>query len=388
MASPEVLDFAKLLAPIPGDDPAGTDLRADVTPGSAYYAVRDVRFANRAAERQLLAEPDSTAAPDWRPVLQRGLAVLTERAKDLEIATYVIEALVRLHGFAGLRDGFRLARELIERFWDGLYPRPDEDGLETRLAPLAGLNGQDAEGTLISPILSVPLTRSGRGGPFACYHVRQALTLRQIHDEQVRAARVQEGAVPPEVIDQAVRETSREFYTLLVQDLNQCEEEFAKLCQALEEKGGAYVPPASNIRGALAACREALNEVAGDKLPAPEPEQGPAAGPTTVNGQAADGTPIPTRAAVPPEFAAETAAEAVANRDHAFRLLLKVAAYFRHAEPQSVVSYGLEQVVRWGKMALPDLLNELIADDRPREQFCRQVGIRLARAAAVVEDES
>jgi type VI secretion system protein ImpA len=383
MSTPEILDFPKLLAPIPGDNPAGVDLRADARPGSVYHAVRDARLANRAAERQLLADPGNGTAPDWRPVLQRGLAVLAEKAKDLEIVAYVVEALVRLHGFAGLRDGFRLARELIEHFWEELYPLPDDDGLETRLAPLTGLNGRDAEGTLISPILCVPLTQRGSGGPFACYHVQQALALSQVNDEQVRANRLGEGTVPLEVIEQAVRETPSGFYALLVQDLSECEEEFAKLCQVLEEKGGADAPPASSIRGALAACQDALNEVAGARLPAPEPEQGAGAEATAANGQAVDGPLVSTRAAVPLAFAAETASEAVANRDHAFRLLLKVAEYFRRAEPQSVVSYGLEQVVRWGKMTLPDLLSELITDESPREQFCRQVGIRLARAAAV-----
>src|SRR5262249_38729729 len=156
--------------PVPGENPAGVDLRADTGPGSAYHAVRDARFANRAAERQMLADPAATP-PDWKPVLRGGAALLAEKSKDLEITAYVIEALVRLHGFAGLRAGFRLARELVERFWERLYPLPDEDGMETRLAPLTGLNGQDGEGTLVSPILCVPLIRGDESPPLACYQI-------------------------------------------------------------------------------------------------------------------------------------------------------------------------------------------------------------------------
>ena len=33
----------------------------------------------------------------------------------------------------------------MEQFWDGIYPLPDEDGLATRVAPLTGLNGEDAD---------------------------------------------------------------------------------------------------------------------------------------------------------------------------------------------------------------------------------------------------
>jgi type VI secretion system protein ImpA len=371
MASPAVLDFEKLLAPIAGDNPAGADPRADDSPASDYHAVRDARLANRAAERQLLADAGA-APPDWKPVLQRGAAVLSAKAKDLEIAAFVIEALVRLHGFAGLRDGFRLARELVERFWEQLYPLPDEDGTETRVAPLTGLNGADGEGTLVSPILCVPLT--GGDAPYACYHAQQVLALAQVKDEAVRARRVQDGAVPLERLQQAVAETPRDFFAALADDLAQCQEEFARLCAALDEKCGAHAPPTSNIRNALAACRDALEQVAGAKLPTPgEAEAAPE--------PAANGTaPAPGRTAGP--TAAAFSADAIATRDDAFKVLTEVAAYFRRAEPHSVMSYSLEQVVRWGNMPLPDLLRELITDESPRRQLFRHVGIRPAKASS------
>jgi type VI secretion system protein ImpA len=379
MPATEILDFAELLAPIAGDQPVGADPRSDASPGSAYYAVRDARLANRAAERQLLADPNDGSAPDWRPVLQRGTALLTEHAKDLEIAAYVVEALVRLHGFAGLCDGFRLARELVERYWDDLYPLPDEDGLEARLAPLIGLNGADGDGTLISPILSVPLTEAGNLPPFACYHVQQALALEKVQDENARAKRLQEGSVDLATIEQAVAETSREFYAGLVNDLRQCQDEYASLCRVLDEKCGSHCPPASNVRAALAACWEALDQVAGAKLPQEDHEGTSAADATPTNGQATAG-----HAPAPP---ATLSAESIVTRDDAFRLLLKVAEYFRRAEPHSVVSYSLEQVVRWGKMSLPELLRELITDEEPRQQFFRQVGIRSAPAATADAEE-
>src|SRR6516164_4991146 len=175
MASAAVLDLAKLVAPIPGQKPTGVDLREESSLNSAYYAIKDARNAARAAERQLVGDGEEpTSPPDWRPVLEHGMTVLAGQSKDLEIAAYVIEALVRLHGFAGLRDGFRLARGLVENYWDGLYPQPDEDGLVTRVAPLTGLNGDDAEGTLIQPIAKVPLTGGSSVGPFTQAHYLKA----------------------------------------------------------------------------------------------------------------------------------------------------------------------------------------------------------------------
>ena len=65
------------------------------------------------------------------------------------------------------------------------------------------------------------------------------------------------------------------------------------------------------------------------------------------------------------------------SRDDAFRTLMQVADFFRRTEPQSPIPYLLEQAVRWGKMPLPELLNEMLpADSIPAQSF-KLVGIRL-----------
>src|SRR5262249_9437319 len=160
------------------------------------YAIKDARNAARSAERQIVMEGEEGTTPaDWRPVLQHGQKALAQKTKDLEVVAYLIEALVREYGFAGLRDGFRLARELVEQYWDGLYPLPDEEGLATRVAPLTGLNGEEAEGTLIPPIMKVPITEGSSFGPYACFHYQQASALAQVTDEAARDKRLQQGAV-------------------------------------------------------------------------------------------------------------------------------------------------------------------------------------------------
>jgi type VI secretion system protein ImpA len=365
MASPEVLDFSALLAAIPGDKPAGVDLRADPSPNSAYYAVKDARSLARAAERQIVMEGEDTGATaDWRPVLQRGKEALAEQSKDLEITAYLIEALVRLEGFAGLRDGFRLARELVEQFWDGLYPLPDEEGMETRVAPLTGLNGDDAEGTLINPIARVPLTEGDSVGPYAYFHFQQASSLAQVPDEEAREKRVQQGAVSLAMFEKAVSESPAGFFTNLVEDLAQCQQEFEKLCTVLDERCEGKSPPASNIRTGLETCLDTVNSMARDKLAAASgtgeeasAEGDGEAGAAATGGQAAE-------------------AGVIRNREDAFRALTKVADFFRRTEPHTPVSYALEQVVRWGRMTLPELLTELIPEDAPRQQLFKQVGIR------------
>ena len=362
MPSPETLDVKRLGAPIPGPNPAGADLRAEAGPGSAYYRVKDARTAARAAERRELTGDSDGPPADWRPVLEHGVEALADKSKDLEITAYLIEALVRLHGFAGLRDGFRLTRELVDTLWDGLYPLPDEDGLETRLAPLTGLNGADAEGTLSAPILRVLVT-DGAAGRLSSSHYQEARALAKTADAKAREKKVAAGATTPEAFQKAVAETPPAFFRTLVEDLTQCQEEFVKLCAALEKRCGPdRAPPSSNIRNALATCLDVIKDAAREKLQ-------PASSNGAVRPPAADaaGSPVPAAPAPPNE---------VGTREDAFRELLKLADFFRRTEPQAVLSYALEQVVRWGRLSLPELMQELIPDEAPRKNLFKQVGIR------------
>jgi type VI secretion system protein ImpA len=368
MATPAVLDLDRLLAPTPGAQATGLDLRKDGSPGSAYYAIKDARNTARSLERQVVTAEDkgSVAPPDWKVVLDRAVQALAEKTKDLEIVAYLIEALVRQAGFAGLRDGFRLARELVEKFWDGLYPSPDEDGVATRIAPLVGLNGDDSEGTLLAPIKGVPLTTVTSQGQFSYADYDQALALRKITDAKQRERRIASGAVPLETIEKAVAETPAEFYRNLMDDLTACATQYSQLCDALQQRCGNKPPPSSAIRGLLESCQDTIKIVAKKKLESLTPAAKPDAKP----GKEADKT------ASDGEAAAGAERGALRTREDAFAALLDVAEFFRRTEPHTVISYTLEQIVRWGRMSLPELLSELIPEEAPRKNLFKQVGIR------------
>lgn len=373
MASPELLDFARLLAPIPGDNPAGGALREESALVPVYFKIKDARTAARAAERKALfpdeGDEDAGKTVDWSPILDQGIEILAERSKDLEIAAWVTEALVRLSGCAGLRDGFRLARELVEQFWDGIYPRPDEDGVATTVAPFGGLDGGESEGALIRPIALLQITEGTSEGPFTQADYRQALEVEQIGDPEKKSRRIEEGAVSLSAFNRAVAETSAGFFQTLLDDLAACLDEFSRLDKAFEEKCGKdasgypLAPPTSNIRNALVAFQDAVKSVskdvlarAGSTAAATAGDDGSGLIPVEGNGAAARGGVIRTR-------------------DDAFQALLQVAAFFKQTEPHSPVSYALEQAVRWGRMSLPELLTELIPDVNARDQLFRHVGI-------------
>src|SRR5690606_6563865 len=152
----ELIDFELLIEAVDPANPAGVDPRTDISPTSQYYQFKDRRGQARANERALLAEEEDflALASDWRPLAEKLPNVLCTEVKDLEYSAWLIEALCRTHGFTGLAVGFKTTRLLIENFWQHLYPLPDEDGMEVRIAPLIGLNGYEGDGALITPIRS------------------------------------------------------------------------------------------------------------------------------------------------------------------------------------------------------------------------------------------
>ena len=373
MASPEVLDFPRLLVPISGPNPAGKDLRTDYSPKAVYREIKSARDKAREAERYLLYKGGvddhghPVPPPDWRPVLQLAPKAIAEQSKDLEVVALLIEALVRKSGFAGLRDGCRLARELAEQFWDHLYPLPDEDGLRTRIAPLVRLNGEEGEGLLVTPILCIPITAGGAAGSFSVADQRLSVELDGIEDPDKRARRLEQpGAVTVQMFDKSVTSTPPDFFRNLLDDIAQSWAEFQKLGEVLEglcNQGGGepVVFPTSAVREALDACRETAEKIARPIIGGGEEdvvlleEGGEAMASAGAGGEGTTGR--------------------VGTREEAFRTLLRVAEFFKRTEPHSPVAYALEQAVRWGKMPLPQLLGELIPEEAVRQQLFKLIGI-------------
>src|SRR5215470_8709043 len=131
-----IVDVEALLAPIPGKHPAGEDLRY-----SGLYD--DIREARRADDA--LAQGDwhrELKGADWSRVIALATEALATKTKDLQISAWLSEALVKQHGFTGLRDGLRLTRGLLEQFWDNFYPEIDEEDLEARTNVLDWMDRQ------------------------------------------------------------------------------------------------------------------------------------------------------------------------------------------------------------------------------------------------------
>ena len=67
----------------------------------------------------------------------------------------------------------------------------------------------------------------------------------------------------------------------------------------------------------------------------------------------------------------------ISDRQTALLAIKEVAKFFETTEPHSPLPYMLHRVVRWGNLPLPDLLKELINDEKTRFNVFDMTGIEL-----------
>jgi type VI secretion system protein ImpA len=240
--------------------------------------------------------------------------------------------------------------------------------METRVFTLGCLNGHDGDGTVTPAIDRIAITPAGSADPFALWQYRQAMDIDRLESD-VKQTKIAQGAPSLELFNTAVRETPALFFAELLADIQQAADEFQQLTSVLDEKCGHASPPSSDIRSALQRAKEEVEFFARDRLATLIPEDSGEAvpegeeGATTSGGGGGQG-------------GGGGGTGPLRNREDAFRLLMQVADYFRKTEPHNPVSYSLQQVVRWGRMPLPELLKELVSDDSMRMNMFKQIGIQ------------
>jgi len=380
------LPLPDLLLPISEAMPSGVDLREDTTPHSVYFRLRDARAEARAAERLADNDPGSAnsrggdaGASHWAAI--RGLAVqaLSADTKDLEIAAWLTESLVRSDGLRGLAAGAELLAGLVGRFWDaGLHPAfdrdasgkdgsgedgPGEDGVEARLAPVAGLNGQGVDGTLLQPLRKLALFGRGDGTTVRLWQFEQAEDVAGIGDAARRAQRLAAGVPEFRQLEAEARadagrlgRLSRETAAALLA--------WDALDRALSDKAAQAAPNTRRVHGVLA------------KLARLAERYGPAAEAPAADVAAPDASGLD--ASAPDASGPAAPAAAHDSRDALLEQVVRIARHFRLSEPNSPFGYTLDDAVRRARLPWPELLAEVLPDAAVRTAVMTGLGLRRA----------
>jgi type VI secretion system protein ImpA len=257
-------DTDELLDPISADQPAGSDLRWT----AEWDRIKEARRSDDPLDSGKWAKKERKAA-DWRLARELAVSMLRDRSKDLQLALWLTEADIKLRGFVGLRDGLRVTRELMLRYWDkGLYPVM-EDGPEDRAGPFEWLSNK-----LVDAIAAIPITvRSDGGIDYSFVDQQDALRVGSEAnckdpygevDTQKKKAYDQalaEGHVSLEMFDSAVKETRRADYEELHSVFLETHDEFKALERVIDEKFGEAAPSLADCRAALSEMKKAISEI-------------------------------------------------------------------------------------------------------------------------------
>jgi type VI secretion system protein ImpA len=366
-----VLDIEALLAPLADGNGAGEDLRPDYSPTSLYQRVRTQRNDARAGERAIdSGDPEANPAAiatAWREVKKLGIEALGGKSKDFEIACWMAEALVRVDGLPGLADAAEVIAGLCNQYWDQGFPSLDtEEGLEDRGAPIGGLSGEGADGTLMASIRRYPLFQRADGSDGDLFLWQRAEETAAIADAERRQARIDAGVPAFDVLENEVR-ASLGMLRTAGQEARAALASWMAMDAAVTARFGGSAPSTRRVAEALQAIIDLETRIGGaPSEPAPAEEEA-ASAPTDATGAAtatagtAAGGPKPLR-----------------TRDDAIRQLEEIANFFRKTEPQSPLAFTLDDAVRRARMTLPDLLAEVLPDYQARRMMLNALGIRVA----------
>lgn len=367
MGSPATLDFDSLLVPIEGENPSGESLRY----AGPYDAIQEARRADDPNLGQGDWKRDLKVA-NWREVSRIATEALASKGKDLQIAAWLTEALIKQHGFVGARDGFRLLRELQERFWDTVYPLPEDGELEVRASALEWVNDR-----LAVALKELALTKGGTGETYSLLKWEESRQVEEAGRKSPEAlqAAVAEGKITGAQWDKAVAFADRAFYETLSVAVSESLDECGKLATLVDEKFGRDAPSLLDVKKALEECRDLVEGIVRKKRELEPDSVAEIAHDGASPAEAANGAHVASGASS--TYAGASLPLEPVDRADALRRLQAVADYFHRTEPHSPVAYLVQRAVRWGQMPLEQWLMDVVTDKSVLAHIQETLGIKI-----------
>ncbi|MFW5652873.1 MAG: ImpA family type VI secretion system protein [Planctomycetota bacterium] len=391
--SPEDFKPELLIEPIPGDSPFGRSPRAE---GGSFREFRRMRIDANDAETRGNHVPAM-----WQEVCVEAVRILTEEAKDLEVAVYLVEALTYLRGYAGFADGIDACCLICDAFWDGLFPEhTDLDGDEIRTRSLVQFLGN--RGHLHQVVLSANFADPA-GEPVSLLQLDRAESavkrIEQIRNSRVLGEREREeeeqrilaslGGVTRDDLVLAAQQIPDAILKQHLAAIDRALDGISALSDILEER---YQTPTNQPhlqRPSVLAMRDVLVD-ARKRLSAFIKEEEQMAPGGEGNNADADQEQLQLQqqpdssdglALNPGDFgpaatlAAASRASAV-TRSEVLRALENAAQFFEQTEPHNPAPYLLRRAIHWSNMKLDELLVEIVANPSERATMDSLIGIQ------------
>ena len=375
-AHPTLFDVVDvLLKPLPGDDPTGISARYDPV-------IAQVRIAREADDPSLpqgeWERPLKKA--DWSQVAALCRQTLGERSKDLQIAAWLTEAWIHLHQVDGLRAGVRLIKGLLDTYWDSVHPMQSEDGdYDARVAPLAWMNESlpltlrlnvallpwpDLKPPYISledwtkaPLLAPPKSGDDNQPNPATLPSRDELML--------------VGAT-----------TSAPLLLQLRESLALAMTEWKAFDAMIDKRLNKEAPSLSRVTETLGLIDRAITSLLSTRQNVAAPTASAASEKAMHTDQPADPTDTAAEPAIAPDAPGEDfvdlrlATGPIRSRADAYRQLEGIANFLQSIEPHSPTPYLVRRAVSWGRMPLPELMQEVLREEGDLNRLFTVLGLK------------
>ncbi len=243
---------ASCLDPISADAPSGADLRYDPRLDAIKEARREENLPG--AERKVA---------DWAAVIATCSRMLQKETKDLQLAAWLTEALLRHQAFAGLASGVSIVRGLLDHYWENVYPLPEDDDLELRIGPVEWVGLR-----LALPVRLVPVI-----GTLSCTDLETAREVpsevesKQTADKtKAREKAVKDGKPTPEDVEIAIAALSKAAMRSSLADIATALAEVNLLEKSSDAHFGSAAPGFGVLRTALDEPRRTLQSALTQRL--------------------------------------------------------------------------------------------------------------------------
>jgi type VI secretion system protein ImpA len=327
-----------LLAPIPGASLAGREMRYE----QEYADLKEARREDPPGVTRRPEDPPPRVA-DWARVVSQGTTLLTTATKDLQVAAWLTEGLLRQKGAAGLATGVAALRGILEQYWDGCFPEIEDDDVSSRAGPLTFVGTKLVLGVQqlpVAPGVSYLEFKYARSIP-----TEQAIADAPYDDRPALAARREEaagaGRLMPEAVAKAMDDLGKEPVRRQMADLDVALAELALLEKQSDARFGREAPAYTDLRKVLGEVRHEVQALLRARLetdPDPVAETEGAAGAEAGGGAPADAAP-----------GDDTGGEVASAAQAALRMAA-AAKWLRVQDPTNPAPYGLLRGFRWGEL--------------------------------------